>query len=455
MERAFATKTSRSRLLISGFDMHRRINTDKLSLVLFITSLLLFSFFYGFSSAYYQFFPFKPLVNAQYKVIDALPAVAERIGLLESPFKKYTSKTINKLTNNVSKGAYAGLNLVTYMGKDEEIGAKIVDMQGNVVHSWAIDWFDIWPDATHVNDEDLPKSRPGTHIHGAVVLNNGDLVFNFEHLGLVRMAKSGEVVWKLPYRTHHSIHLAEDGNLWVCGQINHFEKVPRFPNYDPPFIEPTLLEVTPDGEIIREISVFDLLMDNGYWGLLCMSTLVNGSTNVAGDTLHLNDVEPFPPSMWEGFFKHGDVLVSLRNINTIFVFELETGKIKYISTGKFVRQHDPDFVDGNTISVFDNNNISSDDQKFYSRIVIVKFPQDTMEVYFQGSEEFPFFTEIMGKHQWLPNGNLLITESLQGRAFEIDKDKKLVWEYFNLIDTNEVALMEEVQRLPRDYVTLF
>ena len=64
---------------------------------------------------------------------------------------------------------------------------------------------------------------------------------------------------------------------------------------------------------------------------------------------------PSPRCLKEGIFKKGDVLVSLRNINTIFVFNRENDKIKFIPTGSFVRQHDPDFVDGETISVFDNH----------------------------------------------------------------------------------------------------
>ena len=45
---------------------------------------------------------------------------------------------------------------------------------------------------------------------------------------------------------------------------------------------------------------------------------------------NLNDVEPFPPTMEEGFFRQGDILVSLRNINTVFVFNRHSRKIKLI-----------------------------------------------------------------------------------------------------------------------------
>ena len=57
----------------------------------------------------------------------------------------------------------------------------------------------------------------------------------------------------------------------------------------------------------------------------------------------------------------------------------------------------------------------------------------------------------MGKHQWLPNGNLLITESRKGRAFEIDRHGQTVWEYLNVVEEGVVGLIDELQRLPLRY----
>ncbi len=144
--------------------------------------------------------------------------------------------------------------------------------------------------------------------------------------------------------------------------------------------------------------------------------------------LHLNDVEPFPAGMTPGFFGPGDVIVSLRNINTVFVFNTETRKIKFVSTGQFGAQHDPDFMDGNRISVFDNLGVLPAASPRQSRILIVTAPEGTVEVAYEGTAAHPFFTNIMGKSQWLANGNLLITESRRGRAFEVNRKGETVWE---------------------------
>jgi len=41
-------------------------------------------------------------------------------------------------------------------------------------------------------------------------------------------------------------------------------------------------------------------------------------------------------------------------------------------------------------------------------------------VYYESNKKKPFFSSMQGKHQWLPNGNMLITETAKGRVFEIN-----------------------------------
>jgi arylsulfotransferase ASST len=90
-----------------------------------------------------------------------------------------------------------------------------------------------------------------------------------------------------------------------------------------------------------------------------------------------------------------------------------------------------------------------------SRIVVIDARNDQVQVIYSGSSEHPFYTDIMGKHQWLPNGNILVTESKRGRAFEIDANGKLLWEYFNLVDKGRLALVTEAERLPSFFTPSF
>ena len=96
----------------------------------------------------------------------------------------------------------------------------------------------------------------------------------------------------------------------------------------------------------------------------------------------------------------------------------------------------------------DNNTVKRRGTHSSSRILIQKAWKDRSDVYFEGTDETPFYTSAMGKVQLLLNGNLLITEPHKGRAFELNKEKEIVWEYYNLVDHNMTATMNEVQRFP-------
>lgn len=412
----------------------------KIPLLLFVFSLIFFAFAYGFIAGVGKYFPYGK--------------VSEIVTVLDDYFRPWyyvEADDPEVQTINDPARAQPGLNLVTCVGSDRMLEAKVVDMDGREIHRWDVDWFSVWPDAGHITWR-TPKSRPGTTVHGATLTPEGDLIYNYEYLGLVRLSKSGEVVWRLPYQTHHSIFVDDDGNLWVPGMIDHTEPIEGFPNYEPPFTEYTVLKVSPEGEILKEFSLFDVLKENGLYGLLTMQNQSHATT-ITDDSLHLNDVEVFPRSMEEGFFKHGDIMVSLRNINAILVLTPE-GRAKYLSIGKYVRQHDPDFIDGNTFSVFDNNTITGAEYP-YSRIVLEQAPAGRLKVVYRGTEEAPFYTDIMGKHQWLENGNLLLTETKTGRAFEIAPDGAVVWDYHNVVGDETMGALDEVQRIPPWYGGIF
>ena len=46
--------------------------------------------------------------------------------------------------------AQDGVNLVVRIAQGPELSILIADMQGRPIHEWTIDWFTIWPDATHI-----------------------------------------------------------------------------------------------------------------------------------------------------------------------------------------------------------------------------------------------------------------------------------------------------------------
>ena len=76
---------------------------------------------------------------------------------------------------------------------------------------------------------------------------------------------------------------------------------------------------------------------------------------------------------------------------------------------------------------------------------------------YRGTPERPFYSEFCGASQRLANGNTLITESGQGRAFEVTSAGDIVWEFHNPHRAGEngefVASLLELLRLPREFPT--
>jgi hypothetical protein len=72
-----------------------------------------------------------------------------------------------------------------------------------------------------------------------------------------------------------------------------------------------------------------------------------------------------------------------------------------------------------------------------------------------GGRGVDFSSRTMGSCQRLPNGNTLITESENGRAVEVTRDGRTVWEFYNPAragdDGELVAVLFEVVRLPGDF----
>ena len=62
--------------------------------------------------------------------------------------------------------------------------------------------------------------------------------------------------------------VSDDGHLWVPGIRYHAEPSPSLLGIAPPFEEDTLLEISPDGKVLREVSLLELFYANGLEALL-------------------------------------------------------------------------------------------------------------------------------------------------------------------------------------------
>ena len=424
--------------------------SERLPVIAFIGAIAVLGFTYGYLAHRRGWFPHAWIAKAE----EGFRALREEVGGTR-PWYYFESQATQRTALLRPEAMEPGPTLVAFVGADDHQFIQVIAADGDVINEWRVDWFDLWPNADHLDEELRPKELPGAIGHGALLLADGGVVFQHDACGMVRLDACGHIVWRLPLRTHHSLHLDDEGDIWSSIRHTRKEPNPEYPTYRPPFDEYTIVEISPDGQLLQEISVFDLLRENGLTGLLYLSTWHDNTVDIGGDTLHLNDVELFPASMKPGTFRHGDVMVSLRRINAVVVFDLATRKVRHLSMAGFVRQHDPDFVDGDTISVFDNNHVGSRADGVQSRVVLENAATGEQRIAFTGTPERPFFTDIMGKHQWLPNGNLLLVESTQGRVIEVDPEGRPVWQFVNLLGDGLAGAVAEGIRLAPTFTAEF
>lgn len=383
----------------------RNFSSDQIAKVAFLVCLSVGFWMYGVFAHKYLLFPYP---QAKFLISQSRLAVRELSGYVEPESNWFFYRKPNGPTPYVKtylpQVVAPGFVLYYGIGDNHRMAVHIIDSEGNAIHTWETDIFKLWPNPDHIPEDRRPISQPGFEISGLVFLPDGDIVFNADPIGLIRVDYCGRVVWRLPYSTHHSVHLDESGNFFVSGQLFHSEQNPDWPLIKPGTEEPTILEVSPEGKIVEAFSVFDLLKENHLQSLLYVTAPSNWGVEVSGDFLHLNDVEPFPSSLEKGEFEHGDVMVSLRNIHTLFVFNKFSRKIKYLYTGDVIRQHDPDFISGNKISIFDNHSLvpvqklkTKRPDNVSSKIVILDARDNSTSVYFEGSKKIPFFTDIIAR----------------------------------------------------------
>ncbi|MCJ7421780.1 arylsulfotransferase family protein [Sphingomicrobium astaxanthinifaciens] len=143
----------------------------------------------------------------------------------------------------------------------------------------------------------------------------------------------------------------------------------------------------------------------------------------------------------------GDLLVSLRDFHMLAIIDPDSNALKWYRSGPWVRQHDPDIAPDGTITLFNNRS------GFRGQSQLLRYDpaRDAVELLYPHDPDTPFFSDIMGTQQVLPNGNVLLTESTGGRIIEITPAGEVVWDYRAAFDEEDAALLTEAVRLAPDF----
>jgi hypothetical protein len=230
--------------------------------------------------------------------------------------------------------------------------------------------------------------------------------------------------------------------------------------------------VSPAGDVLREISVEQLFYDNGLEAVLTSAAAIfhqRGVNAYNREIVHLNKVSELSSSLAADFpmFAAGDLLLSFRNLNLLMVFDPVTGKVKWWRIGPWQRQHDPEFTAGGSIIMFNNNihleTLPAADRTTKrtpletprtSNILAINPMTGASSILYGQRSGQEMLSVTRGKVEATAGGGLLVTEFDGGRVFEVDADRRIVWDFINRYDEDEVSEITEARVYPANYFTV-
>ncbi len=164
---------------------------------------------------------------------------------------------------------------------------------------------------------------------------------------------------------------------------------------------------------------------------------------------HTNSIQALPPNRFEAHdlrWRRGNILVSQRETNVVFLIDRRTGDVRWSYKG-CIGQHHPRMIPhhlpgAGNILIYDNGGRAGAPPitRNFSRVielhpitkrVVWSYECSTMtEPSCSAAASITsFYAAFMGGAQRLPNGNTLISDLPKGRVFEVNRSRHLVWEY--------------------------
>ena len=283
-----------------------------LARIWFIISLSVAIFAYGVAVGRYQIFPFR-ILNLG---VEAVLELRQEAGVLLRMTPTWHLRPARYEGHGVTvlreDRMAPGLTLVAGMFEGEN-QLRLFEPDGTPVRIWTARFTEIFPRGIYPEMVYMPQTDWNAHIHGALALPDGSVVFNFDYSGTVKFDRCGEVEWTLPTTSHHSIEQSQRGGFWIPGR-RRAETATGFPRSEAGYSEDLILRVSDAGEVLEEVSIVDIFTDSGLRHLL----LLTGPGNPvfrSGEIVHLNDLEELPDSIADQFpeFEGGDLILSLRN----------------------------------------------------------------------------------------------------------------------------------------------
>lgn len=283
----------------------------------------------------------------------------------------------------------AGYNLVLYQRRIP----MLMDMNGRIVHTWPL----VRTTARARLD------RSGRLL--VVGIDNAIKIYDWEGRLLWRYRLASEN--DLP---HHDVIWLANGRVMVLAQVEETRS-----DY--------LQEVDGRGRVVWEWQFADHV-----------DAAFPDRDRRHPDPTHVNSVHELGPNPWwdagDQRFRPGNILLSARTLDSILVVDKRSGEIVWTYSDRLDRQHEAIMVPAGRVGeglflVFDNGLRNRFGDR---RSSVLAIDPVQLEEVWRYSEPF-FYSSLAGSQLPLPNGNVLITSSHGGRAFEVTPDEEIVWQW--------------------------
>lgn len=292
------------------------------------------------------------------------------------------------ITTYLPEASSPGFNLVL---QDRRV-PTIRDMNGHVVHSW--------PDVRATDRVRLGRDCNLT------VIGTDDRVKQLDWDG--NLLRTYSLLDEADF-PHHDLIQLENGNFLLLARSETTK-------------EEYLLEVDSNDRKVWEWRAKDHAGVFASWDL------------DAKHLPHINSIREIPQNRWfregDARFRPGNILVSGRNLNTIFVIDKSDGSVVWQYSTGLDHPHEAvmlaDGAEHEGMILLFNNGLENLYDYRRTRVQIID-PQQEVPVWEYRSEFF--FSSAAGVAQQLAGGNILITSSRGGRIFEITPRGRTVWEW--------------------------
>jgi hypothetical protein len=325
--------------------------------------------------------------------------------------------------------AYDGVNVLFRAAGCDYI--EFLDMRGRSLH--------------RIDVRDLPKSKCQS------LKLTADGLFLLAKPNLFKLNNRGDLVWMV--KGGRSFHHDFDQGFGGLIALTYKNAAIELAGVKHTFRDNHLVAISEHGEVIDRLSLFALFKDDVVKlarqlqeGQFSESTVKRIAIDSPRDLVHANTVEILARDIGVG--RPGDLLISIRSIDTIAVINVEKKRVLWKwGPGELDRPHHPTVLKNGNILVFDNGW-----RRGYSRVIELNPRSESIVWEFKGSPPSSFFTQKRGGAYAFPNDNILITESNNGRAFEVTREGEIVWEYWMPFKSpnNQRYIPFRVQRIEHD-----